>query len=282
MLEEEKAWFSDLSWDYSQIRGILISFAKQKLLPGYVAIGGNRAVGYTYFLVNQAKGIIGSLYASPGDGAQEAVENLVSLAISSLKDTRNITRVEAQIMPFHHLDLTGPFTRQGFSIYPRCYLELDLGACPDAEVPFTGKIIPWTSLYLDGAAEMNMLSYQNQTDAEICESYLRSLVENPGCGTLLPEASFMALDAQGSTSGIILSSRISDGAAMIPQIAVHPLHQGRGLGNSLMRRALSRLKALEFSTVGLTVTKENRRAYDWYHRLGFKPRKDFGAYVWQR
>jgi ribosomal protein S18 acetylase RimI-like enzyme len=49
-----------------------------------------------------------------------------------------------------------------------------------------------------------------------------------------------------------------------------------------MNRAFAQLKALGCHTVSLTVTKENLRAFEWYQRLGFKMRKEFGAYVWQR
>ena len=56
----------------------------------------------------------------------------------------------------------------------------------------------------------------------------------------------MALDAQGRMIGPASRSRISEGAAMIPQIAVHPLHQGLGVGNTLMDNTLSRLRKLGF------------------------------------
>ena len=69
---------------------------------------------------------------------------------------------------------------------------------------------------------------------------------------------------------------------MIPQIAVDPSCQGKGLGNALMSRALDSMKSSGIQTVSLTVTGENRRAFDWYERLGFRIRKEFGAYVWQR
>ncbi len=292
MEEEEKVWMGDLGWDYSPIRQILVSFVKQKLLPGYAAVNEKEAVGYIYFLVNQAKGIIGALYASKTSYSQEAVEELLSLTISCLKDSQNIKRVEAQIMPFHNINLTATFTKFGFNYYPRYYLDLDLDATKkSAEFTSVEKIIPWDSAYLERAAEMTLLSYRNQTDAEICEdyrtkpgceSYLRSLVENPGCGIFMPEASFMGLDSQGSPCGFLICCRISSGAAMIPQIAVHPSHQGRGLGNVLMNHTLEHLRAMDFRSVSLTVTKKNRRAFDWYQRLGFKIRKEFGAYVWER
>lgn len=292
MIEEEKVWMSDLWWDYSAIRQILTSFIKQKLLLGYAAVDGNKALGYTYFLVHQAKGIIGALYVSKSSYSQKAVEELLSLAISSLKDLKNIGRVEAQIMPFNSLNLTATFTRHGFSYYPRYYLDLELTKHrKQGELSEPRKIIPWSSSYLERAAEMSVNSYQHQTDAEICEdyrtregceSYLRSLVENPGCGVFMPDTSFIALDGSGAPCGFLICSRISDGAGMIPQIAVHPSCQGMGIGNALMNRSFEQLKAIGLRTISLTVTQQNQRAFEWYQRLGFKVRKDFGAYVWQR
>jgi len=293
MEAEQNAWLSDLNWDYSPIRQILSSFIKQKLLPGYVAINGNEAVGYTYFLVNQAKGIIGALYVAKTSRFQETGEQLLSLSIASLKDSPNIKRVEAQIMPFHDLEPTAAFTRHGFSYYTRYYLDRDLlNTRPqEAAAPSAGKIAPWDSAYLERAAEMTLISYRNQTDAEICEdyrsktgceNYLGSLVENPGCGIFMPETSFLGLDKQGAVCGFVICCRISSKAAMIPQIAVHPSYQGQGLGNAFMSCLFERLKTIGFLTVSLTVTKKNRRAFEWYQRLGFRIRKEFGAYVWQQ
>ncbi len=292
MEEEEKAWMSDLGWDYAPIRRILASFVRQKLLPGYVAVNAKKAIGYIYFLVNQAKGIIGAVYLSKSDHSQEALERLLSLTISCLKDSPNIKRVEAQIMPFNNLSLTAAFTQHGFSYYPRYYMDLNLDAAKTKTAPpRAGTILPWDPAYLERAAELTFMSYQNQTDAEICEdyctrtgcrNYLRSLVENPGCGIFMPEASFMGLDPQGTLCGFVLSCRISDASGMIPQIAVHPSFQGRGLGNSLINHSIQALRTRDFHSLSLTVTKKNRRAYDWYQRLGFKIRKEFGAYVWNR
>ncbi len=292
MEEEENAWMSDLGWDYSPIRKILVSFMDQKLLPGYVAVNATEAIGYTYFLVNQAKGIIGSLYISKASRSQEVVEKLLSLTISCLKESKSTQRVEAQIMPFHNLNLTATFTQHGFRYYPRYYLELDLIAhCREETMSTVDKLIPWDSAYLTQLAEMTFASYRSQVDAEICGdygsaagcvNYLRSLVDNPGCGIFMPEVSFISLNDQDMPNGFILCCRIFEAAGMIPQIAIHPLYQSRGLGNALINRSFEQFRSLGFRTISLTVTKKNRRAFDWYQRLGFKIRKEFGAYIWQR
>jgi len=291
MDEEEEAWLSDLGWDYSPIRQILLSFIRQKLLPGYAAMNGRNLLGYTYFLVNQAKGIIGAIYSVQMSSIQEIVENLLSFTITGLRDTQQIKRVEAQIMPFNGVDLPSIFTHHGFSYYPRYYMDLNLSQFRAAKYDPGEKIIPWDSAHLRLAAQMASMSYSNQTDAIICEdyrtiagceNYLRSIVENPGCGIFMPEASFMCLDKQEIPCGFIIGCRISRAVGMIPQIAVNPAYQGLGVGNALMQRSFEQYKALGFRTVSLTVTRDNRRACDWYQRLGFRIRKEFGAYVWER
>lgn len=293
MDEEEKVWLSDLGWDYAPIRQILATFVRQKLLPGYVAVmNDTEAMGYTYFLVNHAKGIIGALYVARMHSARAAVDELLSLTIACLKDSPNIKRIEAQIMPFNDQDLTPTFTQNGFRHYPRYYLDLDLESYDRSSADASSEMIfPWDSTHLERAGEMTLQSYRDQTDAEICEDYrtqtgcegyIRSLVENPGCGIFMPEASFMGLDAQGAPCGYVICCRISNGFAMIPQIAIHPAYQGRGLGNALMHSCVQQLRRMNFHSLSLTVTRKNQRAYDWYSRLGFKIRKEFGAYVWER
>ncbi len=291
MNEEEAAWLSDLGWDYSAIRQILVSFIRKKLLPGYAATNEKELLGYTYFLVNQAKGIIGSIFAAKLSPVQKIANNLLSLTISSLRDNPQITRVEAQIMPFSGADLSVIFAQHDFIHYPRFYLDLSLSEFRAAECDPGEKITAWDSTHLHLTAEMTSMSYSNQTDALICEdyrtvagceSYLRSLVDNPGCGVFMPETSFMCLDARQTPCGFIIGCRISKGVGMIPQIAVHPDYQGRGVGNALVQRSFEQFKVLGFHTVCLTATGDNRRAFEWYQRLGFKIRKAFGAYVWER
>ena len=77
MEDEERMWKADLDWDYAPIRQVLVAFIKQKLLPGYAAIADSKALGYTYFLINQSKGVIGALYAMNASHSQEAVDELL-------------------------------------------------------------------------------------------------------------------------------------------------------------------------------------------------------------
>jgi len=290
MDEEAGAWLRELDWDYSPIRRILISFLKQRLLPGFVLSSGRKAIGYTYFLTSRQKGVIGTLYASR-PGPEDTAEQLLSRALETLQGNRSLQRIEAQIIPLNGLDVTPVFTRHGFQSFLRHYMELDLAADSLPVPPYPGTVVPWNPSHLLAAATVAHRSYRNGIDAVICEdygselnceNYLRSLVESPGCGIFQPDASFVGLDRKGTPCGFILVSRISSTSAMIPQISINPAHQGRGLGATLVRRVFSRLRSEGYKTVRLTVSQQNRRAYEWYLRLGFKTRRDFGAHLWKR
>ncbi len=292
MEEEERCWMSELNWDYAPVRRILASFSEQRLLPGYVALDERGAVAYSYFLTHHSKGIIGTVFAAKHEEAQDVADQILSLAVECLKSTTTIRRIESQIIPFNNLSLTAVFTRHGFKCYPRYYLELDLDAHSLSEGHQAAEtVVAWDPSYLRLAAEVTLDSYRGQPDAQLCqdyctlegcEGYLRSLMENPGCGLFLSDASFVGLDNLGAPCGYLIASQIARDAGMIPQVAISPSHQGHGLGNALMRGSLSYFKAKNYRTVGLTVTKKNQRAFEWYTRLGFRIRKEFGAFVWER
>ncbi|MDR1728708.1 MAG: GNAT family N-acetyltransferase [Acidobacteriota bacterium] len=314
MQEEQEAWLGELGWDYSIIQQILLSFIDKKMLPGYAAFVGDAAgagwkmAGYIYFLISsspgqpqaRSKGNIGALYTTgtiPAKDAQEVADGLLDLAVASFRDSSAVRRVEAQILPFRRQSFAGVFARNGFRRYPRLYMTLRLGdgagggrAVERRGTP-SATIVPFDTARLKGAAKMTVESYRGELDADICEdyltaeaceNYLRSLVGNPGCGVFLPDASFMALDEGGGPCGYAICSRIAEGSALLPQIAVRPDCKGTGVGDALMGRCLGKLRAWGFGALSLTVSDKNSRACGWYRRLGFLPRKEFGAFVWNR
>jgi len=290
--DELLAWESELGWDYRDVQHILLSFIARKALPGYVAMDGRRPVGYVYFLAHATKGVIGTIYRAGSEVPQEVINGLIEAAVTALRKNVFLRRIEAQVMPFHGANLADGFRQHGFDQYPRQFLELDLALFSSRpQSAAKDAIVPWEPAHLAGAARAAWLGYRNQVDARVCEDYcseagcegyLRSLVDTPGCGTFLPAASYVALDSQGTICGFVVVSKVSRTGAMIPQISILPSHQGRGLGKALMDRAIAALAAQGWKTVGLTVTVENRRALEWYQREGFRLKKEFGAYVWQR
>jgi len=297
MEEEARMWLTDFGWDYFNIQQILLSYIRKKMLPGYAAFTDDgQPVGYTYFFVNHAKGGIGALYTTlktTPDKAQEIADSLLELSIACLQDSNGIHRIEAQIFPFHGRNYERIFGKYGFRHYPRIYLVRNVEAGFMEKEPAEAhlKIIPWDSDLISCAAATTTACYLKQPDYEIfedyhtqsnCENYLRGLLANPGCGVFLPDASFMCLDGHGNPRGYVICSRISDGCALIPQIVTHPAWQGRGLGAALMNLCLWKLQVMNFHSLSLVVTVENSRACEWYRRIGFQPRREFGAFIWNR
>ncbi len=287
--DELLTWESELGWDYRDVQQILRSFMLRRALPGYLAMDGPRPVGYVYFLAHASKGVIGTIYCAGNEVPQEVVDGLLDAAVAALRKNVFVRRIEAQIIPFHNINLADGFRRQGFDHHPRQFLEFDLGLFRRHPCASEGEsVVPWNLAHLKGAARVAWLGYRNQIDARLsedystetgCESYLRSLVETPGCGTFQPAASYTALDGHGMVCGFIIVSRVSRTGAMIPQISILPSHQGRGLGRALMDHALTALSLQGCRTVSLTVSVENRKALEWYQRQGFRLRKAFEAYV---
>lgn len=59
------------------------------------------------------------------------------------------------------------------------------------------------------------------------------------------------------------------GEAHVLNIAIHPGHQGRGLGRALMQHLLERARGLHAETVFLEVRPSNKTALRLYDSLGF-------------
>lgn len=87
-----------------------------------------------------------------------------------------------------------------------------------------------------------------------------------------PSVTMLIARAVGEPKGDILGFNIvrqSQEEAEILSIAVHPRARGRGLGESLMREAILRLRADRIGALILEVDAGNGPAVQLYRRLGF-------------
>ena len=81
---------------------------------------------------------------------------------------------------------------------------------------------------------------------------------------------------------VLLASQLSRTNGHVCQVSVLPDVQSRGLGTVLVSSALDAFRREGLETASLSVTVDNRRAYDLYRRLGFELRKEFAAHAWVR
>jgi ribosomal protein S18 acetylase RimI-like enzyme len=296
LLEDEiQAWAKLLCWDYSGSAEMILRYMDAKFLPGYAAVSRGRVFGYSFFVYENSKGVIGDLFVSEGtNGAdrQEVERRLLTHVIETLQQSPGIHRIEAQLLAHDTGAASKPFLDQGFSRHARLFMALPLAEsaeCERAAAPQI-KIRRWIEQDYQPSASVITSAYRNHVDSEINDQYrtlsgslrfLNNIVRFPGCGTFDPESSFVALDKAEALAGIILCSRVRHDVGHVTQICVLPEYRSHGLGKALLAATVRNLRQRKFSALTLTVTEANVRAVELYQHLGFETKRVFDAFVWE-
>ena len=295
LLDEETAvWRAALDWDFEPSAELVRRFVGMQALNGFALLEGERTIGYSYYIREEKKGLIGDLYVCERQRTVERENALIEATLEALWRSPGVRRVEAQLLLLDSpMKRKVPFASR-FKPYPRRFLEAPARQVRalEAHEPEGVSIAPWTEAQQDDSARLVAASYRGHIDSEINDQYrspsgsrrfLSNIVQYPGCGTFFPQASFAAF-ASNSTKrelcGISLASLVARDTGHITQICVAPSQRGKGLGYALLRRSMLALAAQGCSTVGLTVTSKNTSAIRLYEQMGFTDRRDFAAYVW--
>ena len=295
LLEEETGqWRQDLDWDFRASADLVRRFVDMRALTGFALLDGHRIAGYAYYVVEDGKGLVGDLYVRAALRTTERENLLLATVLDAVWKTPGATRVEAQLLMMgSQAGRPIPHARWSRS-YPRLFLEapLKVAASLDARRLTNTIIGPWTEHRQDEAAQVIASSYRGHIDSQINDQYrspagarrfLTNIVQYPGCGSFFSPASYLAEErTTGTLSGLCLASLVADGVGHITQVCVTPEHQGTGLGYELMRRSMLSLAARGCRSVSLTVTDANQQAVGLYQRMGFRTRRSFAAYVWEK
>jgi len=297
LLEDEtQLWSRLLSWDYSGSAEMILRYVDAKILPGYAAVDRGRVFGYSFFVYEGSKGVIGDLYVSNGSRLPDsrAVElKLLTHVIETLQQSPGIHRVEAQLLAHDANSVARPFLDTGFQRHPRLFMTLDLGKAAAEKVLTHSEveIRPWTDGDYQPSAAVITAAYRNHVDAQINDQYhtlsgslrfLNNVVRFPGCGVFDADSSFVALDRRArSLIGLILCSRVRADVGHVTQVCILPEYRSRRIGESLMAATESNLRKRNFALLSLTVTEANARAVGLYRRLHFDLKKVFDAFVWE-
>jgi ribosomal protein S18 acetylase RimI-like enzyme len=297
LLEDEIAmWARLLAWDYTTSADMILRYMDAKILPGYAAIERGSIFGYSFFVYEQNKGVVGDLFVRDdgrNSGRHEVEERLLTHVIETLQQSPGIHRVEAQLLAHSTGDVSRPFLQQGFSRHPRVFMNFDLGKHPQTtpEIPPEFEIGPWSEQEYQSAAALITAAYRGHVDSEINDQYrtltgslrfLNNIVRFPGCGTFDTQASFAVFHRRTRTLvGVILCSQVRPDVGHITQVCVLPEYRSAGLGEALLAAATANLRGRGFHFISLTVTEANDRAIALYNRIGFEARRVFDAFVWE-
>lgn len=295
LAQEVERWGESLAWDYGSSSEMILRYVDAKILPGYAAVEKGSVVGYSFFVYEGSKGVIGDLFVSPSRADARAVElRLIEHVIETLQQSPGVQRAEAQLLAHDTGELAEPFVANGFHRYRRLFLSLDFATHSTfpSKLSEQIQIRPWTEADYQPAAGIITASYRDHIDSEINDQYrtgagslrfLNNIVRFPGCGVFDAEASFVAVhQPTNSPIGMILCSRVRDDVGHVTQVCLLSEYRGQGIGESLMARTCSALRARKFKLLTLTVTEANHRAVDLYRKLGFETRRVFDAFVWEQ
>lgn len=292
--QEVERWGETLAWDYRGSSEMILRYVDAKILPGYAAVERGSVVGYSFFVYEGSKGVIGDLFVSPNRADSRAVElRLIEHVIETLQQSPGVQRAEAQLLAHDTGELAEPFLSNGFQRYRRLFLCL--GFAPHStfqpKTPDQIRIRAWTEGDYQPAANIITASYRAHIDSEINDQYrtsagslrfLNNIVRFPGCGVFDPDASFVAVhQPTNSLVGLILCSRVRDDVGHVTQVCLLPEYRGHGIGEGLMAQTCNALRNRKFKLLTLTVTEANHRAVDLYRKLGFETRRVFDAFVWE-
>jgi ribosomal protein S18 acetylase RimI-like enzyme len=295
--QEVVTWGSTLSWDYRNSADMILRYVDAKILPGYAAVERGSIVGYSFFVYEGSKGVVGDLFVSPRRVDTHRIEaQMAEHVIETLQQSPGIHRVEAQLLMHQTGELTSCFITAGFQRYRRLFLSVELQHSPlaalgTARVPDVIQIRPWADHDYQPAAGVITAAYRGHIDSEINDQYrthagsvrfLNNIVRFPGCGVFDTHSSFSAIHRPtNSLVGLILCSRVKDDVGHVTQVCLLPEYRRYGIGEALVSYTISALRNRRFNLLSLTVTEMNDRAVALYKRLGFRETSIFDAFVWE-
>jgi ribosomal protein S18 acetylase RimI-like enzyme len=298
LLEKEvECWEGLLGWDYRSSAEMILRYIDAKILPGYAAIERGSIMGYSFFVYEGSKGVIGDLFASPARAdAREIEVRMLEHVIETLQESPGVHRVEAQLLTHSTGELAAPFLSTGFQRYRRLFLSLplrgdDQGTRPAARPSHDVQIRRWTEQDYQPAAGVITAAYRGHIDSEINDQYrtnagslrfLNNIVRFPGCGVFDNDSSFVAIhEPSHALIGLILCSRIRHDVGHVTQVCLVPEYRGLGIGENLIAASYNALRNRNVGQLSLTVTEANRNAVGLYRRMGFEDRRVFDGFVWE-
>jgi ribosomal protein S18 acetylase RimI-like enzyme len=293
--KEARVWSRLLAWDYRSSADMILRYVDAKILPGYAAIERGSLKGYSFFVYEGSKGVIGDLFAVADNGHTPKLENqLVTHVIETLQQSPGIHRIEAQLLVHDAGQVAKPFLQEGFKRHPRIFMTLPIVrpmATRGRAVPEKIEIRAWKEEDYQPAAAVIAAAYRGHIDSDINDQYrslngslrfLNNIVRFPGCGVFDAAGSFVARDKTShEVVGVLLCSRVKEDVGHITQVCMVPEMRGHGIGEALIACTAANLRKRGFTMLSLTVTEANNRAVDLYKRLGFRSERIFDAFVWE-
>ncbi len=291
--EEISVWKDRFSWDFRPSADLLRRFLQMRSLYGCALRVNRQVIGYSYYVCEGRKGLIGDFYIRNEHNTASAETSLLGGVVQALMRTAGIRRIESQLMLLRDRLQTQPFNNY-LTRHDRYFMVIQervAAALQPVPSSLRTTCIPWAERWHEETAHLVSAAYRGHVDSDINDQYrtipgarqfLTNIVRYPGCGQFSPSASVLALDDRtGRVCGACLASLVSADSGHVTQLCVLPALRGAHLGYELLRQSLERLSQLGCVATSLTVTCSNVDAIRLYESMGFQTECTFPALVWQ-
>ena len=98
--EEVVSWKESLDWDFEASAGLVRKFLDMQALSGYSLLLNDKPIGYSYFVCEERKGLIGDLYILKQFATLENESLLLTSILDAMLKTPLVRRIESQ-RPLH-------------------------------------------------------------------------------------------------------------------------------------------------------------------------------------
>src|SRR5205085_4545469 len=82
--EEAAVWRDSLDWDLQPATGLVRRFVDMQALNGFALLDGTRPIGYSYYIRDGKKGLIGDLYVMAAERTAERENALMEATLQAL------------------------------------------------------------------------------------------------------------------------------------------------------------------------------------------------------
>ena len=87
--EETEVWRAALDWDFEPSAELVRRFVGMQALSGFALLEGERTIGYSYYIREEKKGLIGDLYVCQRERTAERENALIEATLEALSRTRS-------------------------------------------------------------------------------------------------------------------------------------------------------------------------------------------------
>jgi len=291
--EQQEYWSKYLRWSFNSTKQLVMRNLNVRNLNGVVLTKAGRPIGYSFFIQEERKALIGDLFLSAAYRNKSTERFLFETTLHRAAKHPGVRRIEGQLLTLSLSLQNESVYGRPLQIFRRLFMMTD--ALDYSLKPYpTGshlRFAPWANHYLDSAARLITHTYRNHVDSRINDQYhsydgarrfLYNTLHHPGCGTFHQPAALVAIHTPShEICGVCLASLVESRVGHITQVCVAPHMIGQGLGYELLRRSLSAFRESGCEAAGLTVTESNNRAVRLYESVGFHTIHHFQAFTWE-